>query len=157
MCKYVTKHTLLSLTILCPLDLTVPCSWYTFSLLGSFVPFGGFFPAPSNFRNPLNSRNQIFTRCHSCNEKCENEVASILKVGSATLVAGDKYPENLPCWSQTAEHDTGKGVDVPKVCDPFHAGRFYSTLNVACVNTRSSIITIAESFKVKFSVLCLFC
>nr|XP_048324167.1 protein SMAX1-LIKE 6 [Ziziphus jujuba var. spinosa] len=87
------------------------------SLLGSFVPFGGFFPAPSNFRNPLNSRNQIFTRCHSCNEKCENEVASILKVGSATLVAGDKYPENLPCWSQTAEHDTGKGVDVPKTID----------------------------------------
>lgn len=108
----------LTLTILCPLDLTVPCSCYTYSFLGSFVPFGGFFPASSNFKNPFSSTNQFFSRCHSCNEKCELEVASILKVGSTISVA-DQYSEHLPPWLSTAELDTGKGVDSPKVCNPF--------------------------------------
>lgn len=85
--------------------------------MGSFVPFGGFFAAPSELKSPFSSPNQRFTRCLACTEKCEQEVASIGKAGS-TLSVGGRYSETLP--SQMAELDTGKGVDVMKVCsDPF--------------------------------------
>ena len=82
--------------------------------MGSFVPFGGFFPTPSDLRSPLSGRNQSIPRCNFCNEKYEQEVASILKVGSTVSVA-DQYSENLPSWLRMAAVDTSKGTDVAKV------------------------------------------
>lgn len=82
--------------------------------MGSFVPFGGFFPAPSDLRSPLSGRNQSIHRCNLCNEKYEQEVAAISKVGSTVSVA-DRYSENLPSWLRMAAVDTGKGEDVVKV------------------------------------------
>ncbi|XP_038894108.1 protein SMAX1-LIKE 6 [Benincasa hispida] len=55
------------------------------SLMGSFVPFGGFFPSQSNFPSQLSNPNQLFTRCHQCTEKYEQEVAAIWKPGSSTI------------------------------------------------------------------------
>ena len=84
--------------------------------MGSFVPFGGFFPTPSELKNPFTSTNQCFTRCHACTEKYEQEVACIVKAGSAVSVASP-YSENFPL--QIPELDAGKGVDSMKVCYPF--------------------------------------
>ncbi|XP_054798882.1 protein SMAX1-LIKE 6-like [Prosopis cineraria] len=81
------------------------------SLMGSFVPFGGFFSSPSELKNPLSCTNQSFMRCHSCNQKYEQEVADILKVSPATLASG--YPTNFP-WSQKASVETDQGLDVAK-------------------------------------------
>ncbi|XP_024022189.1 protein SMAX1-LIKE 6-like isoform X2 [Morus notabilis] len=85
------------------------------SLMGSFVPFGGFCPTPSELKNPFSSTNQCFTRCHACTEKYEQEVASILKAGSALSIASP-YSENFPSLLMT-ELDTGKGVDATKTKD----------------------------------------
>ncbi|XWS74015.1 hypothetical protein CRYUN_Cryun02cG0179100 [Craigia yunnanensis] len=84
------------------------------SLMGSFVPFGGFFPMPSDLRSPLTGRNQSIPRCNLCNEKYEQEVAAILKVGSTVSVA-DQYSENLP--SRMAAVDMSMGDDVTKTKD----------------------------------------
>ncbi|XP_022752644.1 protein SMAX1-LIKE 6-like isoform X2 [Durio zibethinus] len=94
------------------------------SLMKSFVPFGGFFPTPSDFRSPLSGRNQSITRCNLCNEKYEQEVAAILKVGSTVSVA-DQHSENLPSWLRMAAVDTSKGEDVAKkkwddICQRLH-------------------------------------
>ncbi|PON85478.1 Butenolide signaling repressing protein-like [Trema orientale] len=85
------------------------------SLMGSFVPFGGFFAAPSEMKNPFSSTNQCFTRCHACNEKYEQEVASVSKAGSSLSVTG-RFSESLPSL-QMAELDAGKGVDLMKTKD----------------------------------------
>ncbi|KAI9091594.1 hypothetical protein K1719_028037 [Acacia pycnantha] len=81
------------------------------SLMGSFVPFGGFFSSPSEFKSPLSCTNQSFTRCHSCDQKYEQEVADILKVGPVTLACGS--PTSLP-WLQKASVKTDQGLDVEK-------------------------------------------
>ncbi|XWS28683.1 hypothetical protein CRYUN_Cryun25bG0092300 [Craigia yunnanensis] len=86
------------------------------SLMGSFVPFGGFFPATSDLRSPLSVRNQSIPRCNLCNEKYEQEVAAILKVGSTVSVA-DQYSENLPSWLRMAAVDMSKEEDVAKTKD----------------------------------------
>ncbi|XVE79389.1 hypothetical protein DITRI_Ditri14bG0054600 [Diplodiscus trichospermus] len=86
------------------------------SLMGSFVPLGGFFPTPSDLRSPLSGRNQSIPRCNLCNEKYEQEVAAILKVGS-TLSIADQYSENLPSWLRMAAADTNKGENVEKTKD----------------------------------------
>lgn len=86
--------------------------------MGSFVPFGGFFPGPSDFKNPLSSTYQSFRRCHQCTEKYEQEVAAILNLGS-TIAAADQCSDSLPSWLQIPELDSGKGVDLEKVCNPF--------------------------------------
>ncbi|XWS52982.1 hypothetical protein CRYUN_Cryun11dG0118800 [Craigia yunnanensis] len=85
------------------------------SLMGSFVPFGGFFPTPSDLRSPLGGRNQSIPRCNLCNEKYEQEVTAISKVGTTVSVA-DQYSENLP-WLRMAAVDTSKGEDVAKTKD----------------------------------------
>lgn len=97
-----------------PLELTVPCSWCTYSLIGSFVPFGGFFSSPLDPRSPMKSENQ-HSSCYLCTEKFEHEVAAILKEQSITSVA-DQCPGKLPSWLERAELDTRKGVDMAKVC-----------------------------------------
>ncbi|XP_017430405.1 protein SMAX1-LIKE 6 isoform X3 [Vigna angularis] len=61
------------------------------SLMGSFVPFGGFFSTPE-IRSPLNSTNGSFTRCDKCNEKCEQEVADVLKLWLHIFKNGLHYP-----------------------------------------------------------------
>ncbi|KAB2616544.1 hypothetical protein D8674_023132 [Pyrus ussuriensis x Pyrus communis] len=86
------------------------------SLMGSFVPFGGFFSAPSNFKNPLSSTYQSFRRCNGCTEKYEQEVASVLKVGSTVSVT-DPRSDSLPSWLQIRKLGTGKGDDLAKTKD----------------------------------------
>ena len=92
------------------------CLWFTCSLMGSFVTFGGFFAAPSEVKSPCSSTNQ-FARCLACTERYEQEVASLLKAGSA-LSASSPYSENSPSL-RMAEIEAGKAVDVMKVCNPF--------------------------------------
>lgn len=104
-----------SLTGLWSLELTVSWSCYTYSLLGSFVPFGGFFIPPSDLKNPV-SITQESTHRHLCN-KYEQEMTSFLKDGSTRSVAG-RHQESLPSWLQTAEYDKSKGLDVTQVCNP---------------------------------------
>lgn len=80
------------------------------SLMGSFVPFGGFFSTTSELKNPVSCTNaSSLTRCDTCNEKCEQEVADILKVGPATSASG--YSTSLP-WLQKVNVET----DMAKVC-----------------------------------------
>ncbi|TKY47158.1 Chaperone protein ClpB [Spatholobus suberectus] len=82
------------------------------SLMGSFVPLGGFFSTPSEFKNPLSCTNaSSLTRCDTCNEKYEQEVADNLKVGPATSASG--YSTSLP-WLQKVNVDTDRGLDVAK-------------------------------------------
>ncbi|ESW18766.1 hypothetical protein PHAVU_006G068500 [Phaseolus vulgaris] len=82
------------------------------SLMGSFVPFGGFFSTPSELKNPVSCRNaSSLTRCDTCNEKCEQEVADILRVGPATSASG--YSTSLP-WLQKVNVETDRGLDVAK-------------------------------------------
>ncbi|XP_061374755.1 protein SMAX1-LIKE 6-like [Gastrolobium bilobum] len=82
------------------------------SLMGSFVPFGGFFSTPSELKNPVScTTNASLTRCDTCNEKYEQEVADIQKVGPATLASS--YSASLP-WLQKVNVDTDKGLDVAK-------------------------------------------
>ncbi|BAT88344.1 Protein SMAX1-LIKE 7 [Vigna angularis] len=74
------------------------------SLMGSFVPFGGFFSTTSELKNPVSCTNaSSLTRCDTCNEKCEQEVADILNVGPATSASG--YSTSLP-WLQKVNVET---------------------------------------------------
>ncbi|WCJ19887.1 Double Clp-N motif-containing P-loop nucleoside triphosphate hydrolases superfamily protein [Euphorbia peplus] len=76
------------------------------SLMESFVPFGGFFSTLSE----LNSSYQSISRCHQCNEKCEQEIVAVSKDGLVSSVA-DQYQSNLPSWLQMTEVGTNKGSD----------------------------------------------
>ncbi|KAK1570672.1 hypothetical protein Q3G72_005579 [Acer saccharum] len=81
------------------------------SLMESFVPFGGFFSTPSDLKSPLNSLYQGVSRCHQCNEKCEQEMAAFSKGGSNASIA-DQCQSSLPPWLQMAESGTNKGLDL---------------------------------------------
>ncbi|EEF28998.1 protein SMAX1-LIKE 7 isoform X2 [Ricinus communis] len=81
------------------------------SLMESFIPFGGFFSTPSELNGSLSSSYQCISRCHLCNEKCEQEVLAVSKGGCVASVA-DQYQSNLPSWLQMAELGTNKGLDV---------------------------------------------
>ncbi|KAL5732844.1 hypothetical protein ACOSP7_032187 [Xanthoceras sorbifolium] len=81
------------------------------SLMESFVPFGGFFSTPSDFKTPLNSLYQGVSRCHQCNEKCEQEIAAFSKEGSTASIA-DQYQSSLPSWLQMSEPGTDKVLDL---------------------------------------------
>ncbi|BAT81534.1 hypothetical protein VIGAN_03127800 [Vigna angularis var. angularis] len=78
------------------------------SLMGSFVPFGGFFSTPE-IRSPLNSTNGSFTRCDKCNEKCEQEVADVLKVGPSS-----SNSTSSPWLQKIVNVDNHRGLDVAK-------------------------------------------
>ncbi|XP_027329540.1 protein SMAX1-LIKE 6-like [Abrus precatorius] len=82
------------------------------SLMGSFVPFGGFFPTPSEIKNPIKCTNATFTRCDKCNEKYEQEVADIPKVGSTTLASS--YSTSLPWLQKVVDVDAHRKLDVAK-------------------------------------------
>ncbi|KAF9593897.1 hypothetical protein IFM89_025933 [Coptis chinensis] len=86
------------------------------SLMDSFVPFGGFFSTTSDLKGTLASTCQPISRCHLCNEKCEQEVSSFLNGGCTPSVA-DQYHGSLPSWLQKAELNGNKGLDVAKAKD----------------------------------------
>ncbi|XP_010558877.1 PREDICTED: protein SMAX1-LIKE 6-like [Tarenaya hassleriana] len=82
-------------------------------LMGSFVPFGGLFASTSDFRVPSfgNATNQPMPRCHLCNEKYEQEVASFIKVGSS-FSAANQCSEKLPSWLRSVDPNShNKGID----------------------------------------------
>ncbi|MED6191669.1 hypothetical protein PIB30_118089 [Stylosanthes scabra] len=107
------------------------------SFMGSFVPLGGFFPTPSEFRsssstliNRTNNNSQsssssssssspssssLFSRCDTCNEKYEQEMAELLnKVGHDDSGGGgaSNTTTSLP-WLQR-EHNKA-AMDLAKV------------------------------------------
>lgn len=106
--------TLAYVTVFCLLDLKVQFSRSPCSLIGSFVPFGGFFSTPSDFRNPASCTNTSSALCDTCNEKYEQEVADIVKVGPATSASGG-CSTSLP-WLQKVNVDSDRGLDLAKVC-----------------------------------------
>ncbi|KAF2296226.1 hypothetical protein GH714_036924 [Hevea brasiliensis] len=80
------------------------------SLMESFVPFGGFFSTPSELNSSLSSSNPCISRCHMCNERCEQEVLAVSKGGFIASVA-DQYQSNLSSWLKMTELGTNKGLD----------------------------------------------
>jgi len=98
------------------LDLTVTCTWCTYSLLGSFVPFGGFFASQADISAPLTIARQPFTRCNACNEMYEQELSHLLRQGSSVSIA-DAYSKILSSSLQRSDSDLTKGRDVvAQVC-----------------------------------------
>ncbi|GFY84485.1 double Clp-N motif-containing P-loop nucleoside triphosphate hydrolases superfamily protein [Actinidia rufa] len=81
------------------------------SLMESFVPFGGFFSTSSDLKSPLGVSNQCLSRCHLCNDKCEQEISSIAK-GEFTPSVAEQYRSSLPSWLQMTELGTCGGLDV---------------------------------------------
>ncbi|XP_057488842.1 protein SMAX1-LIKE 6-like [Actinidia eriantha] len=81
------------------------------SLMESFVPFGGFFSTSSDLKSPLGVSNQCLSRCHLCNDKCEQEISSIAK-GEVTTSVAEQYRSSLPSWLQMTELSTYGGLDV---------------------------------------------
>lgn len=80
------------------------------SLMESFVPFGGLFSTPSDLKSPLGVSYQCPSRCHLCNEKCEQEVSAFAKGGFAASVA-EQYQSSLPPWLQMTELSTNRALD----------------------------------------------
>lgn len=87
----------------------------------SFVPFGGILSSASDLKSPLtskcqstSSKCQSTSRCNLCEEKCEQEVADILK-GCSFSVA-DPSEASLPPWPCKSDLTSTKGLDVAKVC-----------------------------------------
>lgn len=115
--------------------------------MGSFVPFGGFFSSPSECKSPLSCTNQSFTRCHSCDQKYEQEVADILKVGPVTSACGSHT--SLP-WLQKASVEIDQGLDVEKVCVMITKIRF---LYNACKIMNSLILNIVRKTQNDYSVV----
>ncbi|KAL2975746.1 hypothetical protein AAZX31_14G179200 [Glycine max] len=76
--------------------------------MGSFVPFGGFFSTPE-IRSPVSCANGSFTRCDTCNKKCEQEVADLLKVDPSSSYSTSSH------WLQKVVNmDAHRGSDVAK-------------------------------------------
>lgn len=78
--------------------------------MGSFVPFGGFFSTPE-IRSPVSCANGSFTRCDTCNKKCEQEVADLLKVGPSS-----SNSTSSPWLQKVVNVETHRGSDAAKVC-----------------------------------------
>lgn len=83
---------------------------YDYSLMESFVPFGGFFSTPSEPKGSLRSSYQHATRCHLCNERCEQEILAVSKGGFNVSVA-DQCKSSLPSWLQMTQLGANKGLD----------------------------------------------
>ncbi|XP_028086465.1 protein SMAX1-LIKE 8-like isoform X1 [Camellia sinensis] len=80
------------------------------SLMESFVPFGGFFSTSADLKSPLGGSYQCLSRCHLCNEKCEQEVSAVAKGGFTASVA-EQNQSSLPSWLQMTELSTNRGLD----------------------------------------------
>ncbi|RZC26277.1 Protein SMAX1-LIKE 6 isoform E [Glycine soja] len=72
------------------------------SLMGSFVPFGGFFSTPE-IRSPVSCTNAPFTRCDTCNKKCEQEVADLLKTNEENTSLNDKILGFQKKWNDICQ------------------------------------------------------
>lgn len=123
--------------------------------MGSFVPFGGFFSTPSEFKNPVSCTNasssSLLTRCDTCNESCEQEVADILKVGPAATSTSVYSSTSLPRL-QKVNVDSDRGLDVAKVCVMIHLILFSL---VHCMQTHSHAHTHTCSILRAIAVLVL--
>lgn len=86
------------------------------SLMESFVPLGGFFSMPPETKSPLSNACQYVTRCHLCNEKCEQEVAAVSSGGVHASVV-EKHQSSSPSWLQTAEAGSQSGLSSIKGTD----------------------------------------
>lgn len=82
------------------------------SLMESFVPFGGFFSTPDMNNKALRSSFNNMSRCHACNEKCNQEVNAIVNGGLTSPSVADSYGSNLPSWLQMSELRSNGGLDV---------------------------------------------
>ncbi|XP_031263096.1 protein SMAX1-LIKE 8-like [Pistacia vera] len=71
------------------------------SLMESFVPFAGLFSTPSDLKSPLSGVYQCATRCHQCNERCEQEMIALSKDFSSSIA--DQCQSSLPSWLQMTE------------------------------------------------------
>lgn len=140
------------LRILCPLYLTVLCSLCSCSLMESFVPLGGFFSSPCELKGQFSGSYQFTSRCHQCNEKCEQEVAALSKGGFSASVA-DHHQPNLPSWLQMAELAKNMAFDVTKVCISFE---FISETSLYLYPYQNSRELHACQFECKQLLCCLF-
>lgn len=50
------------------------------------------------------------TRCHLCNEKCEQEVTALGKSGSITTTDDHQFSDKLPSWLRNVESEQDKGI-----------------------------------------------
>jgi hypothetical protein len=80
----------------------------------SFVPLGGFFSTPSDVKGTLGNSFNNMSRCHVCNEKCDQEVNAISNGGFNASVA-DRYQSNLPSCLQTSEFSSSAELNEVKV------------------------------------------
>lgn len=80
------------------------------SLTESFVPLGGFFPTPSDVKYPFGGSTNCVSRCHLCNEKCEQEVTA-LSDGGYTASVAYQFPSSLPSWLERPELITTRASD----------------------------------------------
>lgn len=80
--------------------------------MGSFVPFGGFFSTPPEYKSSVSCTNQSSASCRACNEKCEQEVADVLKVAPTTKAPNHSI--SLP-WLQQVNVDKDKRLDIARV------------------------------------------
>ncbi|KAG1338003.1 protein DWARF 53-LIKE [Cocos nucifera] len=86
------------------------------SLMDSFVPFGGFFPTIYESKGLPSCHYPSVRRCQHCNDKCEQEVAAILK-GHSSL-AEDQHPMDVPSWMQRANvFSMNDGLDASEAKD----------------------------------------
>ncbi|XP_008805362.1 protein DWARF 53-LIKE-like [Phoenix dactylifera] len=86
------------------------------SLMDSFVPFGGFFPTIYESKGLLSCHYPSALRCQHCNDKCEQDVAAILKGHSAS--AEDQQLMDVPSWMQRANvFSMNDGLDASKAKD----------------------------------------
>eukprot|EP00268_Persea_americana_P031860 TRINITY_DN3112_c1_g1_i1.p1 TRINITY_DN3112_c1_g1~~TRINITY_DN3112_c1_g1_i1.p1 ORF type:complete len:1137 (+),score=227.46 TRINITY_DN3112_c1_g1_i1:305-3715(+) len=85
------------------------------SLMESFVPFGGFFSSASDLKSPLTGKCQSISRCHSCDEKYEQELEEILK--GCSVPVPDPSDASLPSWLCKADFISTKGLDAAKAKD----------------------------------------
>ncbi|KAL1804972.1 hypothetical protein ACET3Z_028040 [Daucus carota] len=80
------------------------------SLTESFVPLGGFFPTPPDVKFPLSGSANCVSRCHLCNEKCEQEVTA-LSDGGYTASVAYQFPSSLPSWLERPELNSTRASD----------------------------------------------
>lgn len=70
---------------------------------------------PPETKSPLSNACQYVTRCHLCNEKCEQEVAAVSSGGVHASVV-EKHQSSSPSLLQTAEAGSQSGLSSIKVC-----------------------------------------
>lgn len=102
----------------------------------SFVPFGGFFSTPSELKSSLSSCSSYpcISRCHICNERCEQEILAVSKGGFVASVA-DQYQSNLSPWLKMTELGTSKGFD----------GKVRLLLNMSSIEDFLFLLTLSKN------------